>query len=324
MPKTINSVCICGEALSKYKDDIVVILPCQHLIHMVCITDLYNREKIKMCPYCETQIKTIHTTTEIKKIVNESNDPKYYQIYVDMMTMSFVESGEIGYSILYNFPAIFDNMGAIYMAENQDDGYNILQEIFDNCNIQLRVKNRHKLYSLGNTPKVYIANHSSPIDSLIIHALTRCGFLASVIIKNTWMGRKIGAVMPLVMIDRGKNRNYVEKLRKYMKESGDIGIFPEGKQHHPKTLMQFRTGAFHTGYPVVPMIIRYKPFIYDNNVNSYLMKIYSQKRIMVYVDVLDPEFPPFNNRKIEKLRHNMAKVGNMALSRVSNRDITDC
>ena len=41
------------------------------------------------------------------------------------------------------------------------------------------------------------------------------------------------------------------------------------------------------------------------------------------VHVLGPYYPPFNNTDIERIRLDMGKVGDMVLSRVSNRDIVD-
>ena len=41
----------------------------------------------------------------------------------------------------------------------------------------------------------------------------------------------------------------------------------------------------------------------------------------VYIN--DFHYPPFDNEKIQNIRKNMAKIGNLNLSNVSNRDISD-
>jgi hypothetical protein len=41
------------------------------------------------------------------------------------------------------------------------------------------------------------------------------------------------------------------------------------------------------------------------------------------VHVLGPYYPPFDDQTIEKIRLDMARHGNMVLSRVSNRDVID-
>jgi hypothetical protein len=41
------------------------------------------------------------------------------------------------------------------------------------------------------------------------------------------------------------------------------------------------------------------------------------------VHVLGPYYPPFEKKDIEMIRMDMAKVGNMVTSRVSNRDVKD-
>ncbi len=126
------------------------------------------------------------------------------------------------------------------------------------------------------------------------------------------------------MVNRGKSKNTVGKITKFMDENKkSVCLFPEGFLTHPKTIGRFRTGAFNTGYPVQPLIIRYNPVLNDDNPVFLFAKIFSQKKIEVNVQVLDLEYPPFDKEKIENIRHKMGRAGNMALSRVSNRDIID-
>ena len=73
MDKIINSVCICTKRLTDDKE-IVVILPCQHLIHSICCKYINNNLK---CPYCNKNIKNIRTYSEIHDIVKKTGNRMY-------------------------------------------------------------------------------------------------------------------------------------------------------------------------------------------------------------------------------------------------------
>ena len=92
---------------------------------------------------------------------------------------------------------------------------------------------------------------------------------------------------------------------------------------HPETLARFRTGAFHVNEPILPVVINYKPYVSDSSISDFLQKLASQNIINITVNILQPEHPPYGDEKIESIRRKMAKKGNMALSRVSNRDVVD-
>jgi hypothetical protein len=86
------------------------------------------------------------------------------------------------------------------------------------------------------------------------------------------------------------------------------------------TLLRFRTGAFYTGANICPVVIKYRNFVYDHDFKQMIFKLITQDEIAVDVYINDIEYQPFDNDKIEKIREKMAKVGNLKLSRVANRD----
>ncbi len=318
MDKIINSRCICGKHLSKYRDNLIVILPCQHLIHKVCTNYLADLK----CPYCHKHIKNILTDSEVLDIVKKSNHPMYYQMYVDMAAVgNMADTGSINWFILLcRFPGLFDNFFETYMARNTNDVNFMISELLDICNFKIIIKNKHKILK-GR--KAIISNHVNSIDPLPIYHIFKCGFVSSAMIKDNWYGNKLSKLVPIVIIERNKSTDTTEKIKSYIRKNGDICIFPEGMTTHPKTIARFRTGAFYLGVPVQPIVISYKPNIYDWDFKSFMMKLYSQKKITITVKVLDPIYPPFNYNIIENIRQRMGKVGDMALSRVSNRDIVD-
>ena len=108
-----------------------------------------------------------------------------------------------------------------------------------------------------------------------------------------------------------------------MEEFKRIVIFPEGVMSFGNTLIKFRTGAFHSSDNVCPVIVKYTPDIYDEDLNKLLLKILSQDNIEIDVIINDIETGPFDDIKIEKIRKKMASVGDLRLSNVSNRKIND-
>ena len=318
MNKVINSRCICGSSLSKYKDELIVILSCQHLIHNICAQNIENNK----CPYCDKHIKNILTQKEVSDIVEKTGHPMYYQIHIDMSTLKNISNqGSINWFVLFcRFPGIFDNLGEVYLSKNRNDINFAMREFLDICNFEIKIINKHKII---DDTKVIISNHVNNLDSVPIYSVFDCGFLASSLVNKKWLSRKVSKFIPLIIIDRNKSKNTLGKIKEYMRKNGDICIFPEGLITHPKTLARFRTGAFHLGYPIQPIIMTYSQNISDSNFKNFLMKVYSQKKIVITVTILDPIHPPFEPDIHEFVRHKMAEAGNMALSRVSNRDIIE-
>ena len=316
MDKIINSVCICTKRLS-YKKGLVVILPCQHLIHSICCKYINNLK----CPYCNKNIKNIRTHSEIYNIAKETGDKMYRQIYIDMTTVKNISIKPINWvPLLKGSIGLLDDIGMLFASDNINGLNKVVLNLLNNCNINIIVKNKHKIIP---DKKIIIANHCNIIDSMMIYHVFRCGFLSSTALKETWMGKKIYDIFPIVSIKRNTSINTIEKIKNYIKDKGDICIFPEGLITHPKTLIRFRTGAFNLGYPVQPVVVSFDPYIHDNDAANFIMKLYSLDKITVTMKILDPVYPPFTNYDIEKIRNDMAMTNDMALSRISNRDIVD-
>lgn len=319
MNKIINSVCICGDRLYKTENEFIVILPCQHLIHSECIKHIENVQ----CPYCSKHIKNIRTFSEIVDIIKKTNNRMYHQIYIDMMTEQSIENiDNISYSkLLINLPGVIDTLFNIIVAQDRSDFKFVMDEFLETCNIHIHVKNKEKI--LNNT-KIIISNHVNHLDAMVIYKIFGCSFLGSSVMKDDWLGKKIINIFPTLLIKRNNSKNVVDTLRHYVRNNGDICIFPEGYMSHHDILCRFRTGAFHIGYPVQPVVLKYTPVLScTGGTSEYISKIFSQNRIDITAIILDPIHPPFDKNKIEYIRNLMAQTGNLALSRISNRDIID-
>jgi len=292
--------------------------PCEHIFHCKCL----NSQKDKtICPICGINIRGSNTLTQLRDKLKKRYSQQLYQKYVDMVSITNFDNIYNGKKKLFNFIDIIGIVSSFPFLSGFDDGKNGCREILSLMNSKIVAKGIN--YVNPKTPKVFIANHTTYIDFVIIFYLLKCGFLTSTIIRDSWFGRQIMNVIPLLIIERGKDTNTVEKMKEYVKKNGSICLFPEGMITHPDTIIRFRTGAFHIGYPIHPIVIRYDPVIYDTDINKLVEKMSSQPNVTIYVDILPAEQPPFDSKKIELIRSKMGKVGNLALSRVSNRDIKD-
>ena len=323
LDKILNSQCICKKGLAWTKKKQAMIEPCEHIIHVECYYDCQiNKSLLKnVCPHCEINIKKIVTFDEIKK--QSGNGQKHYQKLIDMVSVAnFNSKSSINKSLLMtNMMNLIGFLSTVPFMAGFDDGQNCCGEILRMFNAKLIVNGLEQIND--KIPRVYIVNHTSYIDFVVISYLLKCGFLASSYLKETFFGRQTAHVIPLLLIDRGKSDNTVEKMKKYVKKHGSICLFPEGMITHPNTITRFRTGAFNIGYPIYPIVLRYEPLIYDDNINIFAQKILSNPKLTIFVDILPIQMPPFNSENIENIRNSMGKVGNMALSRVSNRDTKD-
>lgn len=304
----INSTCICGKGLPWIKEEVIMIEPCQHLIHANCITRT-------RCPICLDKIRSV------KRLVDE--DKSEYWKYADILAMSCFESKPSYCNTLYaaiNTGKLLKILYKIPKSVGIADGFDICREIFDMGYVSIDIKG---LSRLPTGPTVYISNHSSYMDFLIMFYVFKCGFLASGFVKKNWIGSKLLDIVPCLVIERGVNRSSVEKIREYLSNGNSLCIFPEGMLTHPKTLIRFRSGAFMSGYQVCPVVIKYKPFIHYNDSLKFVKGVMSGNRIKVEVEILPTSQPPFNEKKIDDIRISMANAGRFILSRVTNRGIKD-
>ena len=139
-------------------------------------------------------------------------------------------------------------------------------------------------------PAVFVMNHQSGLDAMVVGALLRRGF--------SGMGKKEGRYMPAtfllgraldaVFVDRSNPaaaRESQAELVGRLRDGLSVFVAPEGTRSPTPVLGPFRTGAFHVaidaGVPVVPIVLR----------NAYDLMPGAAKTIRpgtVDVAVLDP------------------------------------
>jgi len=338
----LNSMCYCKDYFYN-KDKISLVYPCNHFVHEKCINEyIYLKIKVSKnkhlslnmleCPFCKTPITSIITDSKIRK------NKKLLQYKTDLESTRMDVSGFINYSLLpLSVVKLGSFMNKLISSHTENDLLDTAEIFFKTCNIKINVIDNTKnnpIKYVNNTVTwknkkdassniVLISNHTHYLDSFVLYYLFKSGFVSSEFINKTDIGRIIASKCNLLIFNRSKDTNMVEKIKKYLEEKHIISMYPEGAMGNHKTLLRFRTGAFYVGAPVCPIIIKYNPFIWDDDLKTLIFKLTTQTEITIDVIVSDLIYPPFDNDKIDDVRNFMAKVGNLKLSRVSNKAIQD-
>jgi 1-acyl-sn-glycerol-3-phosphate acyltransferase len=316
----INSSCkYCDLPLPWYSNKIICLFPCNHLVHKSCFikTIKNNSPQIGKCPLCDNQIVDFMEEEDLKI------KRKYSQQYIDIISVTnFDNYTNYNKNIFQkNILSILEIFIGTPFMKGFEGGHQLCKHVLNLSNMNLEV------YGMENiNPKyerrIYIANHTTHFDFFVLFYLFKCGFLSSSFILKSAVGRHLTSLIPLLIFNRSKDKNTVKKIKEYVEKNGSIAIFPEGLITHPDTIIRFRTGAFHANQIITPVVMKFDPPIYDCLNSNFIMKL-SSGSISVKVYVLPEEHPPFSPERIEEIRDKMARAGNLAKSRVINRDIKD-
>lgn len=311
--KVLNSKCCCGTGLPWKNDEVVMLYPCEHMFHLSCL----KATKSNYCPLCKLCIER-HITMLDPDI--------HHQRFADILSMSYFDDMCVTSPGIF-LDSVFDLASVVSQlpfVTSRKTGKDICEHVFSLNNLTMKVYGIDKVKL--ETSKVFICNHVSHIELIIIYYLFNPGFLASSIVGQSKILEQLKQVVSLLTFERGNNDrkiNIVDEMRNFVDDSGSICLFPEGLMKHPDALIRFRSGAFHIGRPVYAITIRHNSIISDGYINGFIYKLCGKRDLDIEVNVLGPYYPPFSEYDIEKIRHDMAKAGNMVLSRVSNRDVID-
>ena len=129
--------------------------------------------------------------------------------------------------------------------------------------LRVRVNAIHSSARL-ETNALYVSNHLSYLDVLVICSEVPCSFVTSTEVRDSpglgWICRSSGCVF----VDRRNKRNIhgeVAELSDGLRSGINIGIFPEATSTNGEQIMRFRrplfTAAIDAGKPVVPLCLNY-------------------------------------------------------------------
>jgi putative phosphoserine phosphatase / 1-acylglycerol-3-phosphate O-acyltransferase len=129
--------------------------------------------------------------------------------------------------------------------------------------VRLNVAGEENLWS--SRPAVFIFNHQSSLDTLIVGSLVRRDITA-VAKKEAARDPRfapVGLLMDVAYIDRSnsaKARSALEPVVEKLRSGVSLTIAPEGTRTATPRLGRFKKGAFHiamqAGVPIVPIVIR--------------------------------------------------------------------
>jgi putative phosphoserine phosphatase/1-acylglycerol-3-phosphate O-acyltransferase len=154
--------------------------------------------------------------------------------------------------------------------------------------IRIKINGEHRLWE--RRPAVFLFNHQSAIDVLIIAKLLRRDFTAIAkqeISKNPLVA-PVFRVADTVFIDRKNQEKAIDALKPVvdtLRGGLSVAIAPEGTRSSGDRLGEFKKGPFHiamqAGVPVVPIVI--------HNASDVLPKGgFFIRPARVVVDVLEP------------------------------------
>jgi len=129
--------------------------------------------------------------------------------------------------------------------------------------VDLEVVGEEHLWS--HRPAVFIFNHQSALDTLVLGSLLRRDF-TGVAKKEAARDPRfapVGALLDVVYIDRAnsqKARQALQPVVDRLRSGTSIAIAPEGTRSPTPRMRPFKKGAFHVamqaGVPLVPVVIR--------------------------------------------------------------------
>jgi putative phosphoserine phosphatase/1-acylglycerol-3-phosphate O-acyltransferase len=129
--------------------------------------------------------------------------------------------------------------------------------------VRLSVEGEENLWS--SRPAVFIFNHQSSLDTLIVGSLVRRDLTAVAKREAARDPRfaPVGFLMDVAYVDRSnsaKARSALEPVVQKLRDGVSLTIAPEGTRTPTPRLARFKKGAFHiamdAGVPIVPIVIR--------------------------------------------------------------------
>lgn len=180
--------------------------------------------------------------------------------------------------------------------------FNLIEKFLNNFNIYGNIEDLHKYYDFKkNTDQgLAIFNHVSILDGLLLlnNFKESLSFLVSenllVSLCRNFIKNSNGIII-------NKNENTTQKITEtisnrkkndpilFIAPSGTIGM----DQKEEYKLSEFRTGAFVSLKPILPVIIKYAPYYKDlNERNDTMIHIITNINNLNYkIKVLDPIYP---------------------------------
>ena len=136
---------------------------------------------------------------------------------------------------------------------------------------------RVKILKRGHARRgLYVSNHLSYLDMMVLAALKPSVFVTSVDMGQVFFLGTMAEIGGSLFIERRHRERVghdVRQLEEALREGYDVTLFPEGTSGNGDTVLPFKrsllASAMNTGSPVVPVTIKYfeiegRPFDFSN------------------------------------------------------------
>jgi len=132
---------------------------------------------------------------------------------------------------------------------------------------KINVINKHLFYHYcrKDKPVIIVANHTSLWDGIIMNSVFgKVRYLAGKNADKVFVGgkyclEKLGCV---TVKENGTVKTIQEHIKNRKADDGILVIFPDAMDPIPlgKNIAPFKTGAFATGFDILPVVIKYKNY----------------------------------------------------------------
>jgi 1-acyl-sn-glycerol-3-phosphate acyltransferase len=157
------------------------------------------------------------------------------------------------------------------------------------CKLGLKVINVDVIVN-GSIPNnenfLYVSNHQSYMDILVMTSVFPSSFVTSLDIKRMPLLGQITMLAGCLFVDRKSRvnlQNEIAELTEGLKSGLDVTIFPEATSTDGSTIIRFRrplfSAAVFAGKRILPMLIRYK------SINHRLIDINTRDIVCWYGDM---------------------------------------
>lgn len=233
-------------------------------------------------------------------------------MYFDILTIIIIVIVNI-FKIIYSILAVLITLIYDY---NED----LCKSFLENLNISGTCENLNKYYKFKKNQSNGLAlfTHTSYLDAIILlkelkEPLSFVCLKEALIMKTYNLAKKWNCLIlegknnTNKITDNVLNRKYNDSLL-FLAPSGAEGM----DQKKENELCKFKTGAFVSLSPILPILISYSPHIYfDSSINKfkYLLSLLNRETLYYKITILDPIYP-LKNDTINSFRDRVYEIMN--------------